>query len=80
MLDGLENDTMIKQFHIYTDASTAAYAAVAYARGEGENGNICVRLSLSKTRVAPLGASLYEDSIGTQIRNPDWLTYCEVPY
>jgi len=38
----------------FCDASTAAYAAVAYARVSTEKGNFVVRLLQSKTKVAPL--------------------------
>ncbi|XP_029835783.2 uncharacterized protein LOC115319889 [Ixodes scapularis] len=43
-----------RQLHVFTDASTQAYGAVAYMRVEDTNGNTSVRLVMSKARVAPL--------------------------
>lgn len=54
MFDEVGNGTTVKQFHIITDARTGDHGAVAYARGEVKNGNICGQLILSKTRVSPL--------------------------
>jgi len=42
------------QLHVYCDASTKAYGAVAYLRTENEVGEVTVALVGSKTRVAPL--------------------------
>lgn len=42
------------ELHIFTDASTKAYAAVGYFRLTFANGTVKVTLIFSKTRVAPL--------------------------
>ena len=42
------------QLHGFSDASSAAYAAVVYLRATYEDGSITCRLVVAKTRVAPL--------------------------
>ncbi|XP_033224957.1 uncharacterized protein LOC117177938 [Belonocnema kinseyi] len=42
------------QLHVFCDASTTAYAAVAYLRYEYESGHISVSLVMAKSKVAPL--------------------------
>lgn len=42
------------QWHIFCDASEAAYGAVVYLRTQDSNGKITARLLTSKSRVAPI--------------------------
>lgn len=42
------------QLHGFADASESAYAAVVYARSKDRDGNVCISLVASKTKVAPI--------------------------
>lgn len=42
------------QLHGFADASEAAYAAVVYARTVDDEGNVCISLVASKTKVVPI--------------------------
>lgn len=42
------------EIHGFSDASTSAYGACVYAKSIDKDGNVCVRLITSKSKVAPL--------------------------
>ncbi|XP_043264164.1 uncharacterized protein LOC122404299, partial [Colletes gigas] len=43
-----------QSLHGFADASTAAYAAVVYVRNVLQDGSVCIRLAMAKSRVAPV--------------------------
>ena len=54
----LQNETLLSMsLHVFADASTDAYAAVAYARCVYESGCMSSQFVCSKTKVAPLAST-----------------------
>lgn len=51
------DDTSNMQIHVFSDASQEAYGACAYIRSKTSDGDIEVRLYMSKSRVAPIKSS-----------------------
>nr|XP_049706052.1 uncharacterized protein LOC126056570 [Helicoverpa armigera] len=53
-LGTLSNEVDTIEIHGFSDASTRAYAAVAYVRIKRQDGSVSTKLQAAKTRVAPL--------------------------
>ncbi|XP_051165703.1 uncharacterized protein LOC127284351 [Leptopilina boulardi] len=50
---GIGDETVVNELHGFSDASTAAYAAVVYLRVISRSGDVQISLLSSKTKVAP---------------------------
>lgn len=49
----MDNDSVVREIHVFCDASEKAYGAVSYLRTENGQGNVQLAFLLARSRVAP---------------------------